>query len=100
MINKLYNQVSYGVVNFPRQDGYHKIEVETWSPMGDWKYSNFSFFLGTQPRLSNLDMTKYHEKRSEMLGVSNGKVMLEIEVNKIYILILFLINILEIFYFL
>jgi len=43
----IFRAVSYGVVNFPREDGYHRLEVETWSPMGDWQFSNFTFFLGT-----------------------------------------------------
>ncbi|KAL4429428.1 hypothetical protein ABPG74_021015 [Tetrahymena malaccensis] len=72
--------ISYGVVNFPRQDGFHRLEVDTWSPIGDWSYQNFQFYLGTQPRLANLDLTKYSDKRHEMLGVSNGKVIFEIEV--------------------
>ncbi|KAL4467988.1 hypothetical protein ABPG72_015858 [Tetrahymena utriculariae] len=72
--------ISYGVINFPRQDGFHRLEVDTWSPIGDWSYQNFQFYLGTQPRLANLDLTKYSDKRHEMLGVSNGKVIFELEV--------------------
>jgi len=48
--------------------------------MGDWKATNSSFFLGTRPRLNNLDILQYNDKRSELLGLSNGTVVLEIEV--------------------
>jgi len=59
--------------------------------MGDWKATNSSFFLGTRPRLSNLDILQFNEKRSELLGLSNGTVILEIEVKK-KIEIIFWIN--------
>jgi len=48
--------------------------------MGDWKATNSSFFLGNRPRLNNLDILQYNDKRSELLGLSNGTVVLEIEV--------------------
>ena len=47
---------AYGVAHLPKQPGYTKIECETWTAFGDWKYETLSFYLGTQARLNNINV--------------------------------------------
>ena len=30
---------SYGACTLPKTAGYHKIYVDTWSPIGNWKFA-------------------------------------------------------------
>ena len=72
---------SYGVFNFPRQSGYSIVKCETWTPIGGFKSSALSIYLGNQPRLSSnalvLDGTR--NRRANICSESNGTVILEIE---------------------
>ncbi|EGR33738.1 hypothetical protein IMG5_041520, partial [Ichthyophthirius multifiliis] len=71
--------VSYGIMNFPNHQGFHKIKINTWSPLGNWQYGNQQIFLGNQARLSNLDFVKYHEDKDSILGQSNGQIIVEFD---------------------
>ena len=51
-------------MNFPKQEGSHKLEINTWAPEGSWQFGNQQFFFGNQARLSHLDLVKYHEDRT------------------------------------
>jgi len=71
----------YGVLNLPRSAGFHKIECETWSPIGDWDTKSLAFFLGTHPRLQSLDVVSQNLEKRELLNTSSGgRVVLELEV--------------------
>jgi len=72
---------SYGVLNFPKSAGFHVLDCETWSPLGDWKTSSMSFFMGTNPRLQSLDAISQSLDKREMLSTaSSGKIIVELEV--------------------
>jgi hypothetical protein len=73
--------LSYGVAHLPKHSGYSKIECETWTPYGDWKYQTLSFYLGTQARLHNVNVVSSElEKRRRLFSQSSGKVIIEVEV--------------------
>lgn len=65
------------MVHLPKHPGYSKIECETWTPFGDWKYQTLSFYLGTQARLNNLNVISTNlEKRKRLFSQSSGKVII------------------------
>ena len=83
--------MSYGVAKFPKTAGFHQIEVSTWSPYGDWKFGSLQFFLGNQPQIASqgsqkgtipYDIVNNDPSRSKSLGRTNGKIILELEVNR------------------
>lgn len=77
--NKL-DLYSYGVFNFPRTSGFHSIECETWTPMGNWKTSAISIMTGTQPRLSTEHLGFSTLKNREFINSqTNGTVVIELE---------------------
>jgi B9 protein. len=66
----------------PRTKGYHRIECDTWAPLGDKNSDRLSFFLGTFPRLKGRDIVAQSlEKREYLCSASSGKVIVELEVN-------------------
>lgn len=72
--------LAYGMAHLPKHPGYSKIECETWTPYGDWKYQTLSFYLGTQARLNNLNVISTDlEKRKRLFSQSSGKVLIEVE---------------------
>ena len=79
--NKL-DLYSYGVFNFPRTSGFHQIECETWTPMGNWKTSAISIMTGTQPRLAaeHLGFNSLESDNREYINSqTNGTVVIELE---------------------
>lgn len=77
--NKL-DLYSYGVFNFPRTGGFHSIECETWTPIGNWKAAALSILTGNQPRLNTdtLALNSFNA-REFMSSQSNGTVIIELE---------------------
>jgi hypothetical protein len=68
-------------MNLPRTKGFHRIECETWTPMGDRKQGSLNFFLGTFPRLKGNEVVAQSlEKREYLNSSSSGKVIIEVEV--------------------
>ena len=77
--NKL-DLYSYGVFNFPRTSGFHRIECETWTPLGNWRSTALSIFMGNQPRLNWTDTLLENSNQREFINSqSNGTVILELE---------------------
>jgi hypothetical protein len=77
--------VSYGVANFPKKQGFSRIECQTWSPSGSSfskvNYDALSFYFGNKPRIQSIDiLSKDVEKRCLINSHSNGKIIIEIEV--------------------
>lgn len=76
-------------MSLPKSSGYHKIECNTWSPIENWKHCSLQFFMNNQPQILNqssqensvsYSILTNDEKRSQLVGVSNGKILLEVEV--------------------
>ena len=67
---------AYGVTHLPKQPGYTKIECETWTAFGDWKYETLSFYLGTQARLSNINVVSSElDQRKRLFSQASGTII-------------------------
>lgn len=77
--NKL-DLYSYGVFHLPRTNGFHRIECETWTPVGNWKASALSILTGAQPRLSAEHLGLNAKDSYQYLNSqTNGTVVIELE---------------------
>ena len=73
--------LAYGVAPLPKQPGYTRIECQTWTAFGDWKYQTLGFYLGTQARLNSASsLSSEAEDRRRLFSEGSGTVVLEVEV--------------------
>lgn len=53
---------AYGMFNFPKTQGFSRIECQTWSPVGQYDqqdiFNSLAFFMGNNPRLNQVDVVQ------------------------------------------
>ncbi len=72
--------LSCGVLPLPKSAGHHLLDCCTWTPAGDWKYAALEAYLGTNPRLNNIEKALADEDRSRMFTKGSGRVQVEANV--------------------
>ncbi|XP_055351621.1 B9 domain-containing protein 2-like [Paramacrobiotus metropolitanus] len=71
---------AYGFCNIPSTPGEHKVECETWRPVGGLRDRIITFFLGGGPQLRDLNVVHNGLQRHRLYTKSMGKVYLQIGV--------------------
>ncbi len=76
------NLSGYGFAHMPTTPGTHEIAVACWRPTGSLPEEIQSFFLGTNPQLTNDDVlfSKAWENRCRLVTVPSGKVWIQVSV--------------------
>jgi hypothetical protein len=76
------NLVGYGFAHLPSNIGFHDITIPCWRPTGSMPEEIQSFFLGSNPQLTNEDVvfSKAWENRCRLVTVPSGKVHMNINV--------------------
>lgn len=76
------NLSGYGFVHLPTNAGNYEIMVPCWRPTGSLPEEIQSFFLGTNPQLTNETVlfSKAWENRCRLVTIPSGKIWLNISV--------------------
>lgn len=73
-----YSPVGYGCLIVPSTPGKHRIECETWKPIGSLSDKLYSLFTGGGLRLTSLDITSDPSERCRITTETSGKITFDL----------------------